>query len=129
MAGLVIAGGIWGASANAQNVSVTVSPTDLSFGVPTNTSPAKSAPETVTVNIQGSGTVTFSPAVAQPVTPALAVGLGGDAGADDAGVVAGALEAAGALDGAEASLVPVVLDELHAPASSAVPSSSVMPSV
>jgi len=71
--------------------------------------------------------LTFSPDVAQPATPALAVGLDGDAGADEAGVVAAPL--AGALDGAEAALVPVVLDELHAAASSAVPSSNVMPSV
>lgn len=58
LAGLVIAGGMWGASANAQ--TLTVSPTDLSFGVPTGTSPAVSAPQTVTVNIQGQGAVTFS---------------------------------------------------------------------
>ena len=58
LAGLVIASGMWVASANAQ--TVTVSPTDLSFGVPTGTSPAVSAPETVTVNIQGTGTVTFT---------------------------------------------------------------------
>jgi hypothetical protein len=74
-------------------------------------------------------TLTFSPDVAQPATPALAVELGWDDGWDESGVVAGALGAAGVLDGAEAPLVPVVLDELHAAASSAVPSSSVMPSV
>ena len=62
LAGVVIAGGMW--SANAQ--SLTVSPTDLSFGVPTGTpvvAPAthpQSAPQTVTVNIQGQGTVNFT---------------------------------------------------------------------
>lgn len=41
--------------------TVTVSPTDLSFGVPTGTpSPYQSAPDNVTVNITGSGSVTFS---------------------------------------------------------------------
>jgi uncharacterized repeat protein (TIGR01451 family) len=42
--------------------TVTVSPTDLSFGIPTGTSgsPPVSAPQTLTVNIGGSGTVTFS---------------------------------------------------------------------
>src|SRR6202012_3584771 len=56
---LVVAGTMWGASANAQ--TATVSPTDLSFGVPTGSSPAVSAPQTVTVNIQGTGTITFTP--------------------------------------------------------------------
>jgi hypothetical protein len=74
-------------------------------------------------------TLIFSPDVAQPVAPALAVVLGWGAGVDEVGVAAGPLDAAGVLDGADASLVPVVLDELHAAASSAVPSSSVMPSV
>ena len=60
LGGLVIAGGMWVGSAQAQSVNVTVSPTDLSFGVPTGTSPAVSAPQTVTVNIQGGGTVTFT---------------------------------------------------------------------
>ena len=57
LGGLVIAGGMWAGSAGAQTLSV--SPTDLSFGVPTGTSPAKSAPQTVTVNIQGQGNVTL----------------------------------------------------------------------
>ncbi len=56
---LAAASGMFGAVAKAQ-VTVTVSPTDLSFGVPTGTSPALSAPQTVTVNIKGQGTVTFS---------------------------------------------------------------------
>src|SRR5271170_1520029 len=43
--------------------TVTVSPTDLSFGIPTGSSPAVSAPQTLTVNVGGTaGTVTFSPA-------------------------------------------------------------------
>jgi uncharacterized repeat protein (TIGR01451 family) len=58
LAGLVIAGGMWVGSADAQ--TLTVSPTDLSFGVPTGTSGGVSAPQTVTVNIQGSGPVMFS---------------------------------------------------------------------
>jgi uncharacterized repeat protein (TIGR01451 family) len=58
LGGLVIAGGMWVGSAQAQ--TVTVSPTDLSFGVPTGTSGAVSAPQTVTVNIQGQGSVTFN---------------------------------------------------------------------
>src|SRR6516165_9269515 len=73
-------------------------------------------------------TLTFSPDVAQPVTPALPVALGWGAGWDEPGVVAGALGAAGVLDGAEAALVPVVVDELHAAASNAVPSSTTVPS-
>ena len=40
--------------------SVSVSPGDLSFGVPTGTTPASSAPDSVTVNITGSGTVMFT---------------------------------------------------------------------
>jgi uncharacterized repeat protein (TIGR01451 family) len=55
---LAIACGVYTAGANAQ--TLTVSPTDLSFGVPTGTSPAVSAPQTVTVNIQGQGTVKFA---------------------------------------------------------------------
>ncbi len=48
-------------SGSAQAQTVTVSPTDLSFGVPTGTlSPFTSAPQTVFVNITGSGSVTFS---------------------------------------------------------------------
>jgi len=73
-------------------------------------------------------TLIFSPAVAQPATPGRPVTLGWGAGWDDPGVVAGALEAAGVLDGAEAALVPVVVDELHAAASSAVPSNAMVPS-
>ena len=46
----------------AQTPTLTLSPTDLSFGIPTGTSPAVSAPQTVTVNIGGKGSVTFSPA-------------------------------------------------------------------
>ncbi|MBV9885378.1 MAG: DUF11 domain-containing protein, partial [Acidobacteria bacterium] len=56
---LAAASGMFGGVAKAQ-VTVTVSPTDLSFGVPTGTSPAASAPQTVTVNIKGQGAVTFS---------------------------------------------------------------------
>jgi hypothetical protein len=54
-----IALGMFAGAAHAQ-VTLTVSPTDLSFGVPTGSSPAVSAPQTVTVNITGQGTVTFS---------------------------------------------------------------------
>jgi uncharacterized repeat protein (TIGR01451 family) len=62
---VAVAYGILSGNANAQSAGpsgapVTVSPTDLSFGVPTGTSPAVSAPQTVTVNIQGQGTVTFT---------------------------------------------------------------------
>ena len=49
---------------SAQSVSVTASPTYLTFGIPTGTSPAVSSPQTVTVNITGSGSVTFSAATA-----------------------------------------------------------------
>jgi hypothetical protein len=73
-------------------------------------------------------TLTFSPDVVQPATPALAVAPGWVAGWDAPGVVAGALDAGGVLGGAEAALVPVVLDELHAAASSAVPSNTMVPS-
>jgi len=73
-------------------------------------------------------TLTFSPGEAQPATPALAVVLACGVGWDEPGVAAGALDAAGVLDGVESALVPVVVDELHAAASSAVPSISVMPS-
>ncbi len=55
---LAIACGVYTAGANAQ--TLTVSPTDLSFGVPTGTSPAVSAPQTVTINIQGQGPVNFT---------------------------------------------------------------------
>jgi len=44
----------------AQNVSISVSPTSLSFGIPTGTSPAVSAAQPVTVSINGSGSVTFT---------------------------------------------------------------------
>lgn len=43
----------------AQNTQVSVSPGDLSFGIPTGTSPAVSAPQTVTVNVTGSGPIHF----------------------------------------------------------------------
>jgi uncharacterized repeat protein (TIGR01451 family) len=66
---VAVAYGMLSVNAEAQTspsgASATVSPTDLSFGVPTGTpvvSPAtfpQSAPQTVTVNIQGQGTVTF----------------------------------------------------------------------
>jgi uncharacterized repeat protein (TIGR01451 family) len=48
-------------SAEAQSpaITVSVSPTDLSFGVPTGTG-SVSAPQTVTVNLTGSGPVTFT---------------------------------------------------------------------
>jgi len=65
--------------------------------------------------------------VEQPATPALPVALGWGAAWDDVGV-AGALDAAGALDGAAAPLVPVVLDELQAAASSAAHSTTTVPS-
>jgi hypothetical protein len=71
-------------------------------------------------------TLTFSPDVAQLATPALAVELGWDAAWDEAGVVAGALEAAGVPVGT--APVAVVLDELHAAARSAVPSNMMVPS-
>ncbi len=72
-------------------------------------------------------TLAFSPDVAQPATPALAVALGWGAGAD-VGVAAGALDTAGGVGDAEPAFVAGVLDELHAAASNTVPSSSVTPS-
>jgi len=63
----------------------------------------------------------------QPATPAPVVGLAGADGG--AGVVAGALEGAGALGDVEPRLVPEVLVlELHAAASSAVHSNAAAPS-
>ena len=54
-------------AAHAQ--SVTASPGSLSFGVPTGTpSPYTSAPGTVTLNITGSGTVTFAAVPTPPFT-------------------------------------------------------------
>ncbi|MGA8150552.1 MAG: hypothetical protein WB952_06360 [Terriglobales bacterium] len=44
----------------AQGASISVSPASLSFGIPTGTSPALSAAQTVTVSINGSGSVTFT---------------------------------------------------------------------
>jgi len=44
----------------AQSASISVSPSSLSFGIPTGTSPAVSAAQPVTVNITGSGSVTFN---------------------------------------------------------------------
>ncbi|HEY2456145.1 MAG TPA: hypothetical protein VGI13_02500 [Candidatus Acidoferrum sp.] len=63
---------VWSAAipgAHAQ--TVTVSPTDLSFGVPTGTpSPFQSAADSVTVNITGEGTVSFTGANTSGANPA-----------------------------------------------------------
>jgi uncharacterized repeat protein (TIGR01451 family) len=47
-------------SAQSTPPTLSVSPGDLSFGVPTGTSPAVSAPDTVTVTLSGSGSVSFT---------------------------------------------------------------------
>jgi uncharacterized repeat protein (TIGR01451 family) len=63
---LILSGGVLllvisAAVPRAHGQTVTVSPTDLSFGVPTGTpSPFQSAPDSVTVNITGQGSVTFA---------------------------------------------------------------------
>lgn len=46
----------------AQTPSISVSPSSLSFGIPTGSPGGVSAPQTVTVSITGSGSVTFGPA-------------------------------------------------------------------
>jgi uncharacterized repeat protein (TIGR01451 family) len=48
--------------AQSAAITATVSPTDLSFGIPTGSSPAVSAAQTVTVNLAGNGPVTFGAA-------------------------------------------------------------------
>jgi uncharacterized repeat protein (TIGR01451 family) len=59
--------GAWSDEISGPGVSV--SPTDLSFGIPTGTTPAVSAAQSVTVNITGNGNVTFtSVSTAAPFT-------------------------------------------------------------
>lgn len=60
--------------------TVSVSPRSLSFGIPSGTSPAVSAAQTVTLTISGSGSVTFAstPSIPFPVSAGSAFSVTGD---------------------------------------------------
>jgi hypothetical protein len=52
---------LWSGTSQAQTqASISVAPSSLAFGIPTGTSPATSAAQSVIVSITGSGSVTFS---------------------------------------------------------------------